>query len=209
MLEHYLTRYDTSAALNFSHHYRSLPYFAHALEMLLHNVLDEEVENPPAPDEAMLPGVLSFLSSFPEYLDIIVQCARKTELRSWRTLFAHLPPPIELFQLSLERGSLKTAGGYLLVLHNLEDVDSTSPQVVRLLRAAKAAEDWDLCKELARFLVALDESGATLKEALELVDLASPAGEGSMTPLGGVNDTLGRTNGSRTGLGIITGTLRV
>ena len=61
-----------------------------------------------------------------------------------------------------------------MVLHNLEDVASTSTQVVRLLRAAKSAQDWDLCKELARFLVALDESGDTLREALELVDTTSP-----------------------------------
>lgn len=46
--------------------------------------------------------------------------------------------------------------------------------MVRLLSRAKDEEDWELCKELARFLTALDESGATLKEALELVNLRSP-----------------------------------
>jgi hypothetical protein len=46
--------------------------------------------------------------------------------------------------------------------------------MVRLLGRAKDEGDWELCKELARFLTALDESGETLKEALELVDLRSP-----------------------------------
>ena len=48
---------------------------------------------------------------------------------------------------------------------------------MRLLARAKSEEDWELCKELARFLTALDESGATLREALEMVDLRSPKGE--------------------------------
>jgi hypothetical protein len=107
----------------------------------------------------------------------VVQCTRKTEVRSWRTLFAYLPPPQELFEESLERGSLKTAGGYLLILHTFEELSSSSEQLVRLLSRAKDEEDWELCKELARFLTALDESGATLIEALEMVNLRSPRDE--------------------------------
>lgn len=161
--------------MHLSHRYQKLPYLPHALEVLLHNVLDDEVESPPQSDSALLPTVLSFLSSFEEYLDVVVQCTRKTEVRSWDTLFSHLPPPLELFDASLEKGALKTASGYLLVLHTLTDIQSTSPQVIKLLRAAKEAQDWELCKELARFLMALDESGATLEYALDLVDLPSPS----------------------------------
>ncbi len=132
------------------------------------------MDDPSPPDEAVLPGVLRFLSSFPQYLDIVVQCTRKTEVRSWRTLFAYLPPPAELFEESLARGALKTAGGYLLVLHTFEELSSSSEQLIRLLRRAKDGGDYELCKELARFLVALDGSGETLREAMELVDLRSP-----------------------------------
>lgn len=174
MLKFHLSRYDSTAALHLAHQYRHLEYFPHALEVLLHDVLDDEVDNPPRPDQALLPGVVSFLSSFPQYLDIIVQCTRKTEVRSWRTLFAYLPPPATLFEESLQQGSLKTAGGYLLVLHTFEELSSSSEQLVRLLGRARDEGDWELCKELARFLTALDESGATLREALELVDMRSP-----------------------------------
>jgi RAB6A-GEF complex partner protein 1 len=161
--------------LHLSQHYQHLLYFAHALEILLHEVLDDEVDAAPPPEQALLPSVLSFLSSFPQYLDIVVQCTRKTEVRSWRTLFSNLPPPEELFEESLQKGSLKTAGGYLLVLHTFEELSSTGDQVVRLLQRAKEEQDWDLCKELARFLMALDESGATLRQTLELVELKSPS----------------------------------
>jgi hypothetical protein len=138
-------------------------------------VLDEEVDTQPPPEQALLPSVLSFLSSFPQYLDIVVQCTRKTEVRSWRTLFSNLPPPEELFEESLQKGNLKTAGGYLLVLHTFEELRSTGDQVVRLLQRAKDEQDWELCKELARFLMALDESGGTLRSTLELVELKTPS----------------------------------
>lgn len=143
----------------------------------MHEVLDEEVDTQPPPEQALLPSVLSFLSSFPQYLEIVVQCTRKTEVRSWRTLFANLPPPEDLFEESLQKGNLKTAGGYLLVLHTFEELRPTGDQVVRLLQRAKDEQDWELCKELARFLMALDETGATLRSTLELVELKSPSAE--------------------------------
>lgn len=153
-------------------------------------MLDEEVDAnpPPAPEDAILPRVLSLLSSFKQYLDIVVQCTRKTEVRSWRTLFAYLPPPQELFEESLQRGSLKTAGGYLLILHTFDELATASEQSVRLLSRAMREEDWELCKELARFLAALDETGNTLREAMEMVNArAGRPGEG-----GGANGFMAR-----------------
>lgn len=183
VLRRYLSLFDSAAASSLSHRYSSLPYFSHALEILLHTVLDDEVDSPPAPTDALLPSVLSFLSYFPSYLDILVQCTRKTEVRSWRTLFAHLPSPQTLFEASLAKGMLKTAGGYLLVLHTLEEAESGSEQCVRLLQKAKEKGDWDLCKELARFLMALDESGEELRKAVDRMDL-QPSPLSPSTPSG-------------------------
>jgi len=126
---------------------------------------------------AVLPLVVRFLSNFPDYLNVIVQCTRKTEVASWSHLFSVVGSPQVLFEESLARGLLKTAGGYLLILHTMEKLSSSSQDMVRLFSRAVAEEDWDLCKELARFLTALDNSGKTLKEALELVDLRSPVVE--------------------------------
>lgn len=79
---------------------------------------------------------------------------------------------------------LKTAGGYLLVLHTLEEAGSASTdseQCVRLLQQAKESGDWELCKELVRFLMALDESGNELRKALQKIGLqpAHPSGDSS------------------------------
>ena len=42
-------------------------------------------------------------------------------------------------------------------------------QAMRLLKRAREEGDWELCRELARFLMALDREGRVLREALEVV----------------------------------------
>lgn len=121
------------------------------------------------------------------YLDILVQCIRKTELRSWRTLFAHLPPPEELFEQALKLRSLKTAGGYLLVLQALDDNEDGDDHAleysaVRLLHLATQKGEWELCGELARFLIALDGSGDMLRRAVIKVGLRNPNSNGNISP---------------------------
>ncbi|EMD00716.1 hypothetical protein BAUCODRAFT_29073 [Baudoinia panamericana UAMH 10762] len=176
LLRSHLADYNSPAALHLADSYKHLAYFSHALEILLHNVLDTEVDSPPLPPEtALLPTVLSFLSSFSAYLDVIVNCTRKTELRSWRTLFSCLPPVQDLFEQSLERHKLKTAAGYLLVLHALEQEQEGFHvrKFATLLRQAAAEQDWDLCGEVARFLLGIDATGHTLSVALAAADLGN------------------------------------
>lgn len=185
MLHRQILISDQTAALFLSHRYRFLPYFSHALEILLHTVLDDEVDSPPEPASSLLPSVLSFLSSFPSYLDILVQCTRKTEVRSWRTLFAHLPPPQDLFEASLEKDMLKTAGGYLLVLQTFDKEGNGSEQCVKLMQMAKEKGDWDLCKELVRFLMALDETGNELRQAVEKMGVTLADFSPSSVPVAG------------------------
>lgn len=183
------------AALSLCHHFSYLSYFAHALEVLLHHVLDDEVDNesrssktddPSQKHQPLLPSVISFLqASCPTkmYLDIVVQCTRKTELRSWRTLFTYLPPPKDLFEQALKLNSLKTAVGYLLVLQAFEDEEDEheapiEDYVVRLIALASQRGDWALCAELARFLIALDASGEMLQRAIARAGLRNGAGAG-------------------------------
>lgn len=177
LLRELLSSHQPGAAVELARNYESLAYFPHALEVLLHDVLDDEADTSPPPSEAVLPEVVRFLSYFPHYLDVVVRCTRKTEVASWKHLFSVVGSPQALFEESLSRGLLKTAGGYLLILHTLEQLSSSSKDMVRLFARAVQEGDWDLCKELARFLTALDNSGKTLREALELVQLRSPVEE--------------------------------
>jgi hypothetical protein len=184
----------TVEATNLSQQYEGLEYFSHGLEVLLHRVLDEEADTSPKPEDAVLPRVLSLLSSSKEYLDIVLQCTRKTEVRQWKTLFAYLPPAQELFEESLQRGSLKTAGGYLIILHTLDELEASLEQSVRVLTRAVREGDWELCKELARFLAAMDETGETLKEAMKMANVGVTQGISSRLELPPTG--LGFINGS-------------
>ncbi|KAG6016807.1 hypothetical protein E4U43_003051 [Claviceps pusilla] len=171
ILRFYLRESRTIEAAELCEQYQRLEYLAHGLEILLHHVLDEEADTCPKPEDAVLPRVLSLLSSSKEYLDVVLQCTRKTEARQWKTLFAYLPPVTELFEESLQRGSLKTAGGYLIVLHTLEELESSTDQSVRVLSRAIEEGDWDLCKELARFLAAMDGTGEVLQDVMHMVNM--------------------------------------
>ncbi|OAP60657.1 hypothetical protein AYL99_05659 [Fonsecaea erecta] len=176
---------DTAAAFGLANQYQNLSYFPHALEILLHNVLDDEVDRKPKvkdkeEDEAQgpLPAVLSFLQLVlppTTYLSTVVQCIRKTELSSWRTLFAHLPPPLTLFEQALELEDLKTAGGYLIVLQGLEEGNDESESydarkfegyVIRLMKLARQKGDFELCAELARFMMGIDPRGDALRRVI-------------------------------------------
>ena len=77
--------------------------------------------------EAQLPRVVKLLEHFPrDMLDVVVGCTRKTEVRLWRYLFQYAGRPKDLFEQCMERGMLKSAGGYLLVLHTLEHLKDSS-----------------------------------------------------------------------------------
>ncbi len=118
-LRFHLTANHLNSALAFATNYASIVYFAHALEILLHSVLEDEMDT----GLGTLPGVIEFLDYFPESLDVVVGCARKTEVERWSLLFDVVGRPRDLFEKCLESGRLRTAASYLLVLHNLEELD--------------------------------------------------------------------------------------
>lgn len=134
----------------------NLPYFPHSLELLLHEVLeDEATSKEPIPD-ALLPSVLEFIQEFPVYLQTIVQCARKTEIALWHYLFAAAGKPKELFQQCLSVNQLETAASYLIILQNLEPSAVSRQYATLLLDTALENKKWDLAKDLVRFLRAID-----------------------------------------------------
>jgi len=229
---------DTATAFGLANQYSHLSYFPHALEILLHHVLDDEVDrlhhvkkkkklkklknkaeaegSPSATEPAVkeqrrtslssvdeglnpgpLPAVLSFLQLVlppATYLSTIVQCIRKTELSSWRTLFAHLPPALTLFEEALALEDLKTASGYLIVLQGLEDQEEDEAEdagsgsgkevaeaearphrydarkfegyVIRLMKLARRKNDMEAMSELARFLMGIDPRGEALRRVV-------------------------------------------
>ncbi|BGP45572.1 WD40 repeat protein [Rhodotorula kratochvilovae] len=164
ILRFHLDRAQPREAVLFASHYAPLVYFPHALEILLHDVLEDAADGGASTD--VLERVVEFLDHFDECLQVVVNCARKTEVTRWELLFSVVGKPRELFEKCIAAGFLKVAASYLLVLHNLEPIEQSSKDTVRLLKAAMDAGEWTLCRELLRFLYSLDRTGQILRKAL-------------------------------------------
>lgn len=65
----------------------------------------------PTPDERgdLLPLAIEFLDHFDTALDVVVGCARKTEMTRWRRLFDIVGNPKSLFEVSHSYIDLGTA----------------------------------------------------------------------------------------------------
>uniref|UniRef100_A0A914EG37 Protein RIC1 homolog n=1 Tax=Acrobeloides nanus TaxID=290746 RepID=A0A914EG37_9BILA len=144
---------------------RQLPYFGHILELLLHDVLDEEAtSSEPIPDP-LLPRVVAFIHEFPEYLQTIVHCARKTELAFWNLLFSVSHHPRELFKMCLKEDQLDTATSCLIILQSMESTVASVQHATRLLEEALNKRRWLIARDIVRFLRSID--GTELDEVPE------------------------------------------
>lgn len=102
ILLHYLEADRTKEAVTFASYYQELTFFAHALEILLHTIVEAEadLESTQAnPTSGVLPAVVEFLDHFDASLDVVVGCARKTEMTRWRRLFDIVGNPKALFEV--------------------------------------------------------------------------------------------------------------
>jgi hypothetical protein len=126
VLRFHLTHGQTREAVVFGSHYAHLVYFAHALEILLHAVLEDEADAlpsssssnfglaiqagpPPVPEKAVLPVVVDFLDHFEEALQVVVNCARKTEITRWAYLFQFVGKPNDLFEVRILQVSIASS----------------------------------------------------------------------------------------------------
>ncbi|KAJ3163284.1 hypothetical protein HDU88_006382 [Geranomyces variabilis] len=148
--------YDVEEAVALVQTFSHLPYFDHALEVLLHKVLEAEAdEDDNRNDDTLLSRVIFFLQHFPSYPDVIVQCARKTEAALWKFFFSKVGDPKELFQRSLDNGALRTATSYLIIIQSLESLETSAQLAIDLLQRAQELKDFETCKEVTRFLTSI------------------------------------------------------
>lgn len=152
LLKQLLKRNLGNFALKIASACRSLPYFNHILELLLHSVLDEEATSiEPIPDP-LLPTAVSFIHEFPEYLQTIIYTARKTELAHWNLLFSVSHTPRQLFYLCLQENLLETATAALIILQSMENNAEGLKIALELLDEALNKKCWGAARDIIRFI---------------------------------------------------------
>ncbi|VBB89823.1 Conserved hypothetical protein [Yarrowia lipolytica] len=176
LLNFLISRGDYTKAVELAGQYRQLDYFNHCLEILLHtNVVNGDGKKDgkgkaAESTETSTDLIVKLCRSFPGYLDIFANCARKMEASYWPTLFNSTGSPRSLFQQSMEQGRLQTASKYLPILHSEEDEEAFS-DTIDLMQQAKEQGEWGLCGSLCDFLVGIDPTNKSLNRVLDKVQL--------------------------------------
>ena len=91
-------------AVQLASHYQHLIFFAHALEILLHTIVESEISTESEGNgstKKVLHAVIQLLDHFDVALDVVVGCARKTEVTSWKYLFDVVGSPQHLFEVRI------------------------------------------------------------------------------------------------------------
>ncbi|KAF8561692.1 hypothetical protein P879_01430 [Paragonimus westermani] len=156
-------------ALQLASAYQTLPCFHRLLEWLLHEVLEAEATSKSPIPDPLLPQVVAFIQEFPHFLEIVAQCARKTEVARWPHLFTAVGRrPIDLFELCVECGNLEAAASYLIILQSSESVTASQHCTLQLIELAIDSARWQLLRELVRFLRAIDPCDLRSSSAMTL-----------------------------------------
>ena len=152
ILKQLLKRNLISHAMRITYSCADLPHFDYILEHLIHTVLEEEAAQGAPTKNALLPNVIELIRPFPNFIKIVGECARKTEIAVWTYLFGAAGKPKELFESAMEKGYLEIAANYLLIVETIEQPAVAYKLVRRILNACIESSNWALCINLINFI---------------------------------------------------------
>ncbi|KAL8495177.1 hypothetical protein ACS0TY_019372 [Phlomoides rotata] len=162
LLRHLLQRDKREEALRLAHISAEKPHFSHCLEWLLFTVFDAEISRQSSSKKqgarsnqtaSLLEKSCDLIRNFPEYYDVVVSVARKTDGRHWADLFSAAGRPTELFDECCQQRWYRTAACYILVIAKLEGPAVSQNCALRLLQATLDESLYELAGELVRFLL--------------------------------------------------------
>ncbi|KAE9617715.1 putative transcription factor WD40-like family [Lupinus albus] len=181
LLRHLLQRDKIEEALRLAELSAEKPHFSHCLEWLLFTVFEADISRPNVnknqisiPNHAestLLEKTCDLIRNFPEYFDVVVSVARKTDGRHWADLFSAAGRSTELFEECFQRRWYRTAACYILVIAKLEGPAVSQYCALRLLQATLDESLYELAGELVRFLL---RSGREYDQSLSDSDKLSP-----------------------------------
>ncbi|OUS46846.1 WD40 repeat protein [Ostreococcus tauri] len=130
---------------------RQTPHFAHALEWLLFTAVENAGRD--ITSQKVLKQSVALLAELPNYLDIIVSVARKTENTRWDCLFKYAGSPSDLCAKAMKANQVRVAACYILVVDKLEGEVMGREIALRVMESALEAHDYKLVEDLIKFLL--------------------------------------------------------
>ncbi|KAF1896219.1 hypothetical protein Lal_00027286 [Lupinus albus] len=181
LLRHLLQRDKIEEALRLAELSAEKPHFSHCLEWLLFTVFEADISRPNVnknqisiPNHAestLLEKTCDLIRNFPEYFDVVVSVARKTDGRHWADLFSAAGRSTELFEECFQRRWYRTAACYILVIAKLEGPAVSQYCAFTAITGNTRRIVVRACWELVRFLL---RSGREYDQSLSDSDKLSP-----------------------------------
>ncbi|XP_074328962.1 uncharacterized protein LOC141666707 isoform X2 [Apium graveolens] len=182
LLRHLLQREKSEEALQLAQLSAEKPHFSHCFEWLLFTVFEADISRQsPSRKQSSVPShaascsllakTCDLIKKFPEYFDVVVRVARKTDGRHWADLFSAAGRSTELFEECFQRRWYRTAAGYILVIAKLEGPAVSQYCALRLLQATLDESLYELAGELVRFLL---RSGREFESQVSDSEKSSP-----------------------------------
>ncbi|EPS67848.1 hypothetical protein M569_06924, partial [Genlisea aurea] len=162
LLRHLLQRDKRDQALHLAQQSAEKPHFSYCLEWLLFTVFESEVSRQNSSKSGtavsnqaitLLEKTCDLIRNFPEYYDVVVSVARKTDGRHWVDLFSAAGRSTELFEECFQSRWYRTAACYILVIAKLEGPAVSQYCALRLLQATLDESLYELAGELVRYLL--------------------------------------------------------
>ncbi|KAL6176386.1 hypothetical protein ACLB2K_053020 [Fragaria x ananassa] len=183
LLRHLIQRDKREEALRLAQLSAEKPHFSHCMEWLLFTVFEADISRQSAnknqnsvpkyaKNSSLLEKTCDLLRNFPEYFDVVVSVARKTDGRHWADLFTAAGRSTELFEECFQRRWYRTAACYILVIAKLEGPAVSQYCALRLLQATLDESLYELAGELVRFLL---RSGREYEQASTDTDRQAPS----------------------------------
>lgn len=182
MLRHLIQRDKNEEALHLAQLSAEKPHFSHCLEWLLFTVFEADISRQGSSksqvsilkiskNPSLLEKTCDLIKNFPEYFDVVVSVARKTDGRHWADLFSAAGRSTELFEECFQQRWYRTAACYILVIAKLEGPAVSQYCALRLLQATLDESLYELAGELVRFLL---RSGREYESSATDSDKSSP-----------------------------------
>ena len=118
----------------------------------------------------LLRAAAAIIHHFPQYPQITVSVARKTDAELWPPLFAAMGAPSEICERLYKTADLRNAACCLLIVDQVEGVERSQELGLALLHAAMLSTSYELMVDVLRFLAPPSENLTSLHDNQSEVD---------------------------------------